>query len=72
MLAPDVEAACKKAGVLETYRSMSFSHQREFALLIEDAKLPETRSRRIAKAVDQLKTKKKVSSEGPKKVDHSP
>jgi hypothetical protein len=60
-LAPDVEAAYRKAGVLETYRAMSFSHQREFAVWIEEAKQPETRSRRIAKAVGDLKAKKKAA-----------
>ena len=56
-LAADVEAALKKAGVLERYRALSFSHQREHALAIEDVKQPETRLRRINKAIDMLRGK---------------
>jgi len=57
-LAKDVEAAYKKAKVLESYRSLSFSHQREYNLWIEEAKQAETRRRRIEKAVGQLRSKK--------------
>jgi len=44
-LAPDIEAAFKKAEALERYRTLAFSHQREHALAIEDAKQPATRRR---------------------------
>jgi hypothetical protein len=57
-LAKGVEAAYKKAGVLEPYRSLSFSHQREYNLWIEDAKQAETRKRRIEKAIEQIRAKK--------------
>lgn len=57
-LARDVEAAYKKTGVLAKYRSMSFSHQREYNLWIEEAKQAETRRRRIDKAVEELKNNK--------------
>jgi hypothetical protein len=57
-LAPDVEAAFKKAGVLARYRAMSFSHQREWARHIEEAKQSDTRGRRIARAVQEIGTKK--------------
>jgi hypothetical protein len=66
VLAPNIEAAYKKAGVLESYRAMSFSHQREYSLWIEEAKQPETRARRIAKSVGELKSKKKISAGGKK------
>jgi len=59
ILAEDIESAYKKAAVLEVFRAKSFSHQREFALWIEEAKQPETRARRIAKSIDELKAKKK-------------
>ncbi len=55
VLAPDVEAAYKKAKVLDRYRAWSYSRQRERNLWIEDAKLAETRARRIAKSADDLK-----------------
>jgi uncharacterized protein YdeI (YjbR/CyaY-like superfamily) len=34
---------------------MSYSHQREYALWIEEAKQPETRRRRIEKSAGELK-----------------
>jgi len=54
-LAQDIEAAYKKAGVLEAYRSLSFTHQREHALSIETATQAETRVRRIAKSIEKLR-----------------
>jgi len=68
VLAPDIEAVYKKAGVLESYRAMSFSHQREYSLWIEEAKQPETRARRIAKSVGELQAKKKSSAGGQKRA----
>lgn len=53
-LAPDVESAYKRAGVLKNFRSMSYSHQREYALWIEEAKQSETRRRRIEKSTGEL------------------
>ena len=55
VLSADVEAAYKKTGVFERYRSMSFSHQRERNRWIEDAKQDETRKRRIANSVEELR-----------------
>ena len=66
-LAADVEAAYKKAGVLEGTRSLSFSHQREHALWIEAAKQGETRARRIVKSIDEVRGKKSNTSEKKKK-----
>ena len=57
VLAPDVEAAYRKGGVLGRYRAMSFSHQRERNLWIEEAKRAETRARRIVKSVEELKAR---------------
>ena len=54
-LAADIEAGFKKAGVLEMYRALSYSRQRELALAIDDAKRPETRRRRIDKAVVEIR-----------------
>jgi bifunctional DNA-binding transcriptional regulator/antitoxin component of YhaV-PrlF toxin-antitoxin module len=62
-LAADVEAAYKKAGVLEAYRSLSFSHQREHALWIEAAKQAETRARRLVKSIDDVRAKKSNNSD---------
>jgi uncharacterized protein YdeI (YjbR/CyaY-like superfamily) len=38
---------------------LSFTHQREYATWIEEAKQAETRARRIAKAATELKARKK-------------
>lgn len=35
------------------------THKKEFALAIEEAKKPETRRRRVAKAVEELLAKKR-------------
>jgi uncharacterized protein YdeI (YjbR/CyaY-like superfamily) len=36
---------------------MSYTHQREWMLWIEDAKKPETREKRITKAIEKLHEK---------------
>jgi bifunctional DNA-binding transcriptional regulator/antitoxin component of YhaV-PrlF toxin-antitoxin module len=54
-LKSDMESAYKKAGVLAKYRAMSYSHQREWTLWVEDAKQAETRKRRIEKSIDELR-----------------
>jgi uncharacterized protein YdeI (YjbR/CyaY-like superfamily) len=41
------------------YGTLNYSSQRRYVEPITDAKTPETRSRRIAKAVEDLKAKKK-------------
>ncbi|MBZ5558192.1 MAG: YdeI/OmpD-associated family protein [Acidobacteriia bacterium] len=43
----------------DRWRDLSFSHQREYAESIEDAKKPETRARRIAGAVRMIKVRPK-------------
>jgi bifunctional DNA-binding transcriptional regulator/antitoxin component of YhaV-PrlF toxin-antitoxin module len=57
-LGADIESAYRKAGVLEKFKSMSYSHQREYALWIGEAKQPETRRRRIEKSIAQLRSGK--------------
>lgn len=54
-LSKDVASAFRRGGVLTAYRKMSFSHQRESALWIEEAKQTKTRKRRIDRAVEKLK-----------------
>jgi len=58
-LARDIEAAYKKAGVLAAYRALSYSHQREYALWIEDAKQADTRKRRIEKSIESMRAAKR-------------
>jgi hypothetical protein len=42
-------------GVLEDFRTMSYSHQREYAQWIAEAKRDETRARRIVKAAEMIR-----------------
>jgi hypothetical protein len=41
--------------VREQWDALSYSHQREYATWVEDAKKPETRARRIAQTVEKLR-----------------
>jgi bifunctional DNA-binding transcriptional regulator/antitoxin component of YhaV-PrlF toxin-antitoxin module len=41
----------------KVWEKLSFTHKKEFALAIEDAKKPETRTRRVQKTIDELLTK---------------
>jgi hypothetical protein len=42
------------------FEKLSYSHQREYAMWISEAKKPETRKRRAAKAVEMLEVGKKL------------
>lgn len=50
----DIASAFVDAGVLDSYRAMSYSHQREYAQWITSAMHVETRARRIGKAIDMI------------------
>lgn len=50
----DFAAALEAAGAREAFDALSFSHRREHVAAINDAKKPETRARRIAKAVELI------------------
>jgi hypothetical protein len=50
----DLATALEAAGAREAFDNLSFSHRREHITAITDAKKPETRARRIAKAVDMV------------------
>jgi hypothetical protein len=54
----DVEAAYRRAGVLEKYSRLSYSHQREFMRWIGEVKQAETRRRRLEKSIEELRKKK--------------
>ncbi|MEU4393291.1 YdeI/OmpD-associated family protein [Kribbella sp. NPDC023855] len=53
----DLAEALEAAGVKDAFDALSFSHRREHVQAIEDAKKPETRARRIAKAVEMVAEK---------------
>ena len=42
----------------ERWRELSYTHQREHAEAVEDAKKPETRARRVARAVEMVGARK--------------
>ena len=51
----DLAAALEEAGLREAFDGLSYSHRREHVNAINDAKKPETRSRRISKALEMLR-----------------
>jgi len=53
----DFEDAMKKAGVLDKFSQMSFTHRKEYARDVRKAKREETRIRRIEKNIEMLRTK---------------
>ena len=55
---PDLNAALETAGVREVWERLSFTHRKEHVRGIEEAKAPETRLRRIEKAVAMAEAKK--------------
>jgi hypothetical protein len=50
----DFAVALEEAGLRKAFDALSFSHRREHVNAINDAKKPETRVRRIAKALEML------------------
>jgi len=55
---PDFVAALKAApSGWDRWRDMSFTHQREYAEAIAEARKPETRARRIAEAVRMIRSR---------------
>ena len=55
----DLAAAIADAGLQEAWDRLSYTHRKEHARAIVEAKQPETRARRIAKAVEMIAAKKK-------------
>jgi hypothetical protein len=55
----DLAAALKKAGVRSGFDVLAFTYRKEHVRSIEEAKAPETRARRIEKAIAMVAAKKK-------------
>ena len=53
-----LEALHTVPGLEDFFKSLSFSHHREWAEAIADAEKPETRARRIARMVEDLRTQR--------------
>jgi hypothetical protein len=60
VLPSDARTALSKAGQLELFEGMAYSHRKEYVRWIEEAKKPETRTNRIQKMTEML-AKKPVS-----------
>jgi len=54
----DLAKALKAAGATEAFERLSFTHRKEHVRAVEDAKKPETRARRIEKAVEMVTAKR--------------
>lgn len=52
----DLAALLNTEGLLPIFESLSYTHRKEYCRWITEAKKKETRSRRLAKAVEMLKT----------------
>ncbi len=57
-LPKDLAAAIEKAGLGAAWKKLSYTHRKEHARAIEEAKRPETRAKRIEKAIEILAAKK--------------
>ena len=55
----DLDAAIRKAGLSDYWEKLSYTHRKEHVRAIEEAKRPETRIKRIEKAVEMLAAKRK-------------
>ena len=55
----DLAGALKKAGLTDMFAKMSYTHQKEYANAVSEAKREETRVRRIEKTIEQLISKRK-------------
>lgn len=47
----------EKAGLLETFKALSYTRQKEFASLIDGAKKEETRQKRLKRVIEELRPK---------------
>ncbi|WP_239022834.1 YdeI/OmpD-associated family protein [Pontibacter mangrovi] len=57
-LPDDLREALQHADLLQAFEGMAFTHRKEYVLAVLEAKKPETRARRIAKAVEAAGKKK--------------
>jgi len=54
----DLAKALKAAGATKAFDKLSYTHRKEHVRAIEEAKKPETRARRIEKAVEMVSAKR--------------
>lgn len=56
----DMQLALQEAGLSDVFSQLAFTHRKEYVVAVLEAKRPETRTKRIQKAVEQLAQKQKV------------
>lgn len=54
----DLGSTLTDAGVRETFDAMAFTHRKEWVRAVQDAKRPETRTKRIADCVAAMRTRR--------------
>ena len=54
----DLAEELEKAGLIEDFAKMSFTHQKEYVNAVKDAKREETRIRRIEKTIEMINEKR--------------
>jgi len=57
-LPDDLRTALREAGLADFFAGCTAAHQNEYMKWIDEAKRPETRSRRVAQAMQMLAAKK--------------
>jgi uncharacterized protein YdeI (YjbR/CyaY-like superfamily) len=53
----DLAGALGDAGVRDAFDAMAFSHRKEWVRAVQDAKRPETRTKRVAECVAAMRTR---------------
>ncbi|MFM2412193.1 MAG: hypothetical protein RLZZ587_526 [Actinomycetota bacterium] len=58
VLHPDLDSALTSTGLREFFESLAYSHRKEFARTVAEAKADETRTRRITATVDKVRERR--------------
>jgi hypothetical protein len=58
---PDLATALDKASLTAVFASLAFTHRKEFVRWIEESKRPETRQRRLEKAIEMIVAGQRIS-----------
>src|SRR6185437_3339864 len=53
----DLKKELQRAGLWEGFEKLAYTHRKEYAQWIEEAKKPETRTRRLEKAIEMVRAK---------------
>ncbi|MFM2412613.1 MAG: hypothetical protein RLZZ587_946, partial [Actinomycetota bacterium] len=57
-LHPELDRALSDAGLREFFESLAYSHRKEFARAVAEAKADETRTRRITATIDKVRDRR--------------